>query len=233
MTNTNLNNFILFEDAHLVILNKPAGLLSIEDGFDMNKENLRSILRKKYGSIWTVHRLDKNTSGVIIFAKNEHVHRKLNLDFSNQIIKKNYRGIINGIPINHSFNIDVPLRINGDRKHRTVFSEKEGKIASTFFNTIYIHGNFSYMDIFPKTGLTHQIRAHLASAGLPLFGDALYSRCCNFPKRTIIPQHKEESYYLHAFSISFSHPVIGTPIFIKAPLPKVFINMLIALKLSK
>ncbi len=92
MTDFKLKNITLFEDDHLIVLNKPAGLLSIEDGYDGKKENLRSILRVSFGAIWAVHRLDKDTSGVIVFAKDENSHRNLNASFSNREVIKNYRG---------------------------------------------------------------------------------------------------------------------------------------------
>ena len=79
MIEINLKEILLYEDDDLIAINKPSGILSIEDGYDRNKFNLRSALKKIYGSIWTVHRLDKDTSGVIIFAKNMESHRQLNL----------------------------------------------------------------------------------------------------------------------------------------------------------
>ena len=99
MTEINLKEILLYEDDDLVAINKPSGVLSIEDGYDRNKFNLRTALKKTYGNIWAVHRLDKDTSGVIIFAKNQESHRQLNLSFMNRETEKNYRSIVYGFPI--------------------------------------------------------------------------------------------------------------------------------------
>ena len=149
MTEINLKEILLYEDDDLIAINKPSGVLSIEDGYDKTKYNLRSELKKIYGKIWAVHRLDKETSGVIIFAKNQESHRQLNLSFLNRETEKNYRGIVNGFPIWDTFEINLPLKVNGDRNHRTIYDPFNGKPASTRINriinigSIHLHGYFS------------------------------------------------------------------------------------------
>lgn len=204
-------------------------MLSIEDGYDSQKANLRSVLRDTYRTIWAVHRLDMDTSGVIIFAKNEESHRELNSSFSNREVLKNYRGIVYGFPIWDSFEIKLPLRINGDRKHRTVVDLKKGKTAFTQLIKLQSNNGFSYIDIFPKTGLTHQIRAHLSAIGFPIFGDYLYWRCC---KLNIISKIPQKNFFLHAMSLNFAHPISKKPMFIYASLPFLFTEMLGNLELN-
>ena len=228
MVKFNLKDSILYEDNDLIAINKPSGILSIEDGYDKNKLNLRSVLREQYGSIWAVHRLDKDTSGVILFAKNEESHRQLNSSFSNREIKKNYRGIINGFPIWNSIEIDLPLKVNGDRKHRTIIDPSNGKPACTQINKITNCDNFTYVDIFPTTGITHQIRAHLSTIGFPIYGDSLYWRCCEVKK---LSKADQSNFFLHAKSIEFDHPFLKEQMIISAPLPDLFTNMLLKLKL--
>jgi len=222
-----LKEILLYEDDDLLVINKPSGILSIEDGFDRNKYNLRSALKKTYGNIWTVHRLDKDTSGVIIFAKNQESHRQLNLSFSNRIIEKNYRSIVIGFPFWDSIEIKLPLKINGDRKHRTIFDPTYGKPAFTRIVKIINNDQFAYMDVFPTTGLTHQIRAHLSTIGFPILGDSLYWRCCE-----IINYSESErlAFFLHARSIKFYHPSSKELMLISAPLPYLFSEMLKKLK---
>ncbi len=233
MNDFNFNKLILYEDEELIALNKPSGLLSIEDGYDIKKINLRSVLRKSYGAIWAVHRLDKDTSGVIIFAKNEDSHRNLNSSFSNRETIKNYRGIINGLPIWESYEISLPLKINGDRKHRTVIDLNNGKPAFTQFNKLNSQGDYSYLDIYPRTGLTHQIRAHLSAIGFPILGDYLYWRCCEIKQFVKITQEPVfESYFLHAYSLKFTHPILKKQMLITAPLPISFSQMLIKLQIN-
>lgn len=232
MDNLSFREIILFEDEYLIAINKPAGLLSIEDGYDTKKINLRSILRDTYGAIWAVHRLDKYTSGVIIFAKDKNSHRKLNSSFSMRGTTKNYRGIINGVPIWNSYEISLPLRIDGDKKHRTIVDISNGKSAFTSFITLSSQGNYSYLDIFPRTGLTHQIRAHLSAIGFPILGDALYWRCCKFTKNMdFTPSHHYERYFLHAYSLKFAHPISNDLMTITTPLPISFTQSLSILKL--
>ena len=228
MTEINLKEILLYEDGDLIAINKPSGVLSIEDGYDRNKFDLRSKLRKTYGSIWTVHRLDKDTSGVIIFAKNQESHRQLNLSFLNRETQKNYRCIVNGFPIWNAFELNLPLKVNGDRNHRTIFDPIHGKPANTRINKIISNDLFTYLDIFPTTGLTHQIRAHLSVIGFPIFGDRLYWRLCEINKNSNLEQTK---FFLHALSLKFNHPVSKELMHISAPLPFLFSEMLKKLKL--
>lgn len=227
MNDFKLRDHILFEDAEIIALNKPSGLLSIEDGYDLKKVNLRTILRDTYGAIWAVHRLDKDTSGVIIFAKNENAHRSLNSSFSNRDTVKNYRGIVNGMPVWESFEITIPMRINGDRNHRTVCDFANGKPAITRFNKIRSCEKYSYLDIFPSTGFTHQIRAHLSIAGFPILGDKLYWRCYEIKNLILETQHLEfNGFFLHVYSLKIAHPVTNNQMQITAPLPASFSQML-------
>jgi len=233
MNDFNLKEIILFEDEDLIVLNKPSGLLSIEDGYNREKINLRSVLRDTYRAIWTIHRLDKDTSGVIIFAKNEESHRILNSSFLYRKTKKKYRTIINGLPIWDSFEINLPLRINGDRKHRTVIDPNNGKPAFTRFVKLNSQEGYSYLDIFPMTGLTHQIRAHLSAIGFPILGDHLYWHCYEIKKFSNLHQEKGLlNYFLHAFSLEFTHPILRKPMLISAPLPISFSQMLEKLKIN-
>jgi tRNA pseudouridine32 synthase/23S rRNA pseudouridine746 synthase len=227
----NINKNIIFEDDYLIAINKPAGLLSIEDGYDIKKINLRSILKEIYGSIWAVHRLDKGTSGIIIFAKDENSHRELNSSFSNRETKKQYKGIVDGFPIWNSHKVNLPLRINGDKNHRTVIDLNEGKTAITEFTVIRKYYRNSYLDIFPETGFTHQIRAHLSALGFPILGDDLYNRTCKLNDSDIEVRNREQStYFLHASSLIIPHPILGTPLELTASLPIEFTNMLTKLE---
>ncbi len=127
----NFKEFVLFEDGNIIVLNKPAGWLSIPGGYATAEPCLKQVLAEEYGQIWTVHRLDKLTSGVILFAKDENAHRILNEQFSQRLTAKNYRGISHGFPVWIEKTIQIPLRVNGDRHHRTVPDTLGGKPAQT------------------------------------------------------------------------------------------------------
>lgn len=187
---------IIFEDKEIVILNKPSGLLAIEDGYQPLLPNLRSMLKQHYGQIWAVHRLDKDTSGIILFAKNAASHKYLNSLFSDRKISKSYKAIVCGNPMWKEKKIDLPLKVNGDRRHRTILDDRLGKKSiTTLLVTEQLLG-YARMDVSPQTGITHQIRAHLALLGFPIAGDSLYFRGC--PLHSMIQKKKM---YLHAFSL--------------------------------
>jgi len=219
---------VLFEDTDIIALNKPQGVLSIEGGYNPQEFNLRSFLREKYGDIWAVHRLDRLTSGVIVFAKNSRAHRILNEQFSNRTIKKEYRAVVHGSPFWEEKVITLPLLVDGDRKHRTIYEEKNGNAAETLVKIIAKQDTKSYLSIFPKTGFTHQIRSHLSLIGMPIIGDHLYGRFVHLDhesnKKTV---KNPENFYLHACRIIFSHPSTSESIEIRADLPEYFEILLI------
>lgn len=219
-------NNILYEDDWLVAIDKPAGLLSIQDGYQVDHPNLRHILQQRYGQIWVVHRLDRDTSGIILFAKSGDSHKRLNTLFENHQIQKTYHAIVAGKPQWSCLDIDYPLRVNGDRRHRTVMDTVHGKPAFTIVKVIDSYETASLVEARPRTGYTHQIRAHLALAGFPLLGDTLY-----MPKYSI-PAYSFERTALHAFSITFTHPFTNSLLTITAPYPDDFMAFLNALHRS-
>jgi tRNA pseudouridine32 synthase / 23S rRNA pseudouridine746 synthase len=209
---------IIFEDDDIIAINKPAGLLSIQDGYQISLPNVRSILSERTAKIWTVHRLDKETSGLILFAKNSETHRSLSIQFEQRSIKKEYRGIVIGIPDWQQKTIELPLRVNGDRRHRTIVDLKNGKPAQTFVEVLHTHFTTSSIVIQPYTGYTHQIRAHLSYIGNPLVGDELYQN--QIEKRVPLEKHYSVSrIMLHAFSMEFNHPANNRRMKLSAPFP--------------
>lgn len=211
---------ILFQDEFLLAINKPSGLSSLPDGYDSSLPYVRSLLEPEFGRLWIVHRLDKETSGVLLLARNEMVHRELNIQFQDRQISKTYLALACGdVPL--QVECTQPLRINGDRRHRTIIDEEKGKFASTTFNLLTkFSSSFALIEADPHTGYTHQIRAHACFSGFPLLSDPLYftgeSKKTSqqfFIKRTA----------LHAQSITFTHPTQKNLITLTAPLPDDFI----------
>lgn len=210
---------VIFENDEIIVLNKPQGLLSIEDGYHPEHQNLRSMLKNQYGQIWTVHRLDKDTSGVILFTKNPETHKFLNIQFSNRLVIKKYQAIARGYPMWGKKTIDFPLRPNGDRKHRTVIDKKNGKPAITHVEIKGKSETLSRLEVLPATGYTHQIRAHCAAIGLPLLGDQLYFRGCE-----IESLNDSSQLYLHAISLEIATKPNEESRFFFAPLPQHFLD---------
>jgi RluA family pseudouridine synthase len=203
---------ILFIDDHLLAVNKPAGLPTLPDGYDKNAPCLIDLLKQQYDRVWVVHRLDKETSGVIIFARTAEVHRALNIAFDSREVHKDYHAIVIGTPTWNEQTIDLPLRPDGDRRHRTVIDRAKGKPAVTQVRVLERHAPYTLIEAQPETGRTHQIRAHLAAIALPLAGDVLYGGAATIMTRTA----------LHAHAIDFVHPVTAEPLHIAAPYPPDF-----------
>jgi RluA family pseudouridine synthase len=223
----NFKEFVLFEYDSLIVLNKPAGWLSIPGGYATDEPCLKQILAEEFGRIWAIHRLDKLTSGVILYAKNEDAHRILNEQFSRHLTSKNYRAIAHGFPVWERKTIQIPLRVDGDRHHRTLADTMGGKPAQTRVVLIEHDNQFCRLDIFPKTGLTHQIRAHLSACGLPIVGDRLYWRAGQFNRKNSYEYpYPLEKMYLHAYALTINHPLSNETLEFTAPEPLYFTDLL-------
>ncbi|MCE5301427.1 MAG: RluA family pseudouridine synthase [Spirochaetia bacterium] len=167
---------ILYEDNDIVVLNKPSGMLTIPDRFKKELPNLYDMLNLKYGRAFIVHRLDRDTSGVIVFAKNAEAHRNLSMKWEDREIVKSYLAIVEGEPVKeHDF---INLRIGPLKKKKGVMeiNRRAGKVAVTEYKVLEKYGDFALVEALPRTGRTHQIRVHLAAIGNPLAIDPLYNR---------------------------------------------------------
>ena len=207
---------IIFEDDDLIVINKPAGLRSIQDGYDPDLPHLRTLLEPDYGDLWIAHRLDKDTSGIILLARTAEAHRRLNKSFRERLLEKIYHGLVTPAPNWGQKDLNIPLRTNADRKHRTRVDMTNGKIASTSFSVEKRFALGVLMKIEIKSGITHQIRAHLRSLDLSLLGDALYQ--AGLPEQPI----PVERTMLHAREIRFIHPTQQTRLHFTANYPEDF-----------
>ena len=213
---------ILFSDEHLLAVNKPAGLPTLPDGYDKSAPCLVNLLTQQVDRVWVVHRLDKDTSGVIVVARSARVHRTLNIAFDSRQVSKVYHAIVIGAPQWDESTIDLPLRPDGDRRHRTVIDRQRGKPAVTRLRVIERFAQLTLIEARPETGRTHQIRAHLAALDLPLAGDALYGS-----KDAPAPIARTA---LHAHLIELEHPVTHQPLHVEAPYPPDFAQALLQLR---
>jgi len=218
---------LLFQDDDLIVINKPSGLSTLPEGWDPSMPHLRSILEADFGPLWIVHRLDKETSGVLLLARNATAHKSLNNQFSNRKTKKRYSALVFGhFPMTTS--CALPLRINGDRRHRTIVDHDLGKPASTDFETVeYLDENVCLINAYPKTGYTHQIRIHCLSLGFPILGDSLYFTA---ESKTFSNQNSITRTMLHASQITFTHPTTHDQMTLSASFPEDFQDLITRLK---
>lgn len=204
---------ILYEDEHLLVVDKPAGLSVLPDGWEKNSEYLVKMLEEQYGRIFIVHRLDKITSGVIVFARDAETHRALNIQFEGHQAEKIYHAIVEGNPKWDEKTARHPLRANVGHKHRTMVDDQNGKPSETRFRVIKRYLEGALIEAKPMTGRTHQIRVHAYALGYPLLGDTLYGAQGLYPAPRPM---------LHAQSLSFIHPATNEKIKVSAPHPADF-----------
>jgi 23S rRNA pseudouridine955/2504/2580 synthase/23S rRNA pseudouridine1911/1915/1917 synthase len=221
---------LLHEDEHLLVANKPAGLLTIPDRFG-NKDSLQSALERKFGKVFIVHRLDRETSGVICFARNEAAHRHLSLQFEHHTTDKFYLALLDGVLHHDEGEIDKPIG-----EHPAISGKmaivNSGKPSLTFYRAIERFKRFTLAESLIKTGRTHQIRVHFQSIGYPLAVDALYGhRAALYLSEIKGKAYKSGKYSdderplmertsLHSYRLRLDHPATGERLEFKADLPK-------------
>lgn len=217
---------IIYEDEDIIVVNKPKGMVvhpanGNPDGTLVNA--LMSICKDSLSGIGgeirpgIVHRIDKDTSGLLIVAKNDKAHLCLSEQIKNREITKKYVALVRGVIKENDATIDMPIgRSTKDRKKMAV--RKDGKKAVTHFKVLQRFNGYTYLDIKIDTGRTHQIRVHLSEIGYPIVGDTVYSNGKN--------PFGVEGQMLHAKSLDFKHPITKEQMHLEAPLPEYFENVL-------
>jgi len=207
------NQLVLHEEAEFLIVNKPAGMPVLPEGWEKEAPYLVKLLEEELGRLWVVHRLDKITSGVMVFARTLEAHRALNIQFEQHEVRKVYHAIVTGEPEWEQHTCRHPLRVDVGHSHRTAVDQKKGKSSETAFRLLERHKGYSLLEAIPATGRTHQIRVHAYAIGFPLLGDLLYSA----PPTDLIARPA-----LHAHSLTFTHPTSGKVLTFTIPYPDDF-----------
>ena len=238
----------MYEDEHLLALDKPSGLSSSPDRYDPERPNLMKLLHAAIaeGKPWAKersltylmngHRLDFETSGVILLAKSKPVLVQLANLFGTEKPAKKYGAVVQGVPPADQFESDAKLAPHPANPALIRVDPKRGKRAMTLFHTRESFDGWTWVECRPLTGRTHQIRVHLRVLGLPIVGDALYGGKPLWLSRLksdyrLKPNREERPLIgrlaLHAEELALTHPITGAVISIQAPLPK---DMAVGLK---
>ena len=217
---------IIYEDDDVIIINKNKGMVvhpangnytgtMVNSLMYSHKDNLSSINGVIRPGI--VHRIDKDTSGILVVAKNDKAHINMSEQIKNHEVEKTYIALVKGFVKEEEATINMPIgRSTKDRKKMAV--NKNGKNAVTHFKVLKRFKNYTLLEVKIETGRTHQIRVHLSEIGYPVVGDTVYSNGKN--------EWGIKGQCLHAKSLKFKHPITGKEMFIEAPLPKYFENIL-------
>ncbi len=221
---------IIYEDNDIIVVNKPKGMV-VHPACGNSTGTLVNAILHKCNSLsgingvlrpGIVHRIDKDTTGILVVAKNDNAHISLSEQLKEHTMKRNYIALVYGVLKSQKGTIDAPIgRHKTDRKRFAVVPGK-GKRAVTHYEVIELFGGYTLIRASLETGRTHQIRVHMSHIGHPLVGDELYG-----PRK---PKIKAEGQMLHAETLGFIHPTTGSYIEFESPLPEDFKKLLSKLK---
>jgi 23S rRNA pseudouridine955/2504/2580 synthase/23S rRNA pseudouridine1911/1915/1917 synthase len=221
-----LTDHIIFQDENLIAINKPFGMLTIPDR--MGNISLKNHLQNLFGEIFTVHRLDKDTSGIVVFAKNQTTHKQLSQLFEGREVEKYYQGLVIGKLVEPSGSIDIPIMEHPVTKGLMV-TNKKGKPSQTDYQVLETFRFFSWLQFRIHTGRTHQIRVHMKYLGHSIVCDELYGDgkpilLSSLKKKFKLSKDEEEerpilsSLALHSYRLKFT--LNEKEFDLEAPLPK-------------
>lgn len=230
---------VLYDDDDIIVVGKQSGVLTIPDRFDKTLPNLRSMLELQFGRIYVVHRLDKETSGIMLFARNTESHKDLNIKFENSEIEKIYHSVVLGYIADDEFYIDIPLRKSPANPNITIPSTR-GKPSLTKIRVLERFTIAALLECNLVTGRHHQIRAHCSAIGNPLLVDEIYGGSNSFylsriKRKYKLKKEEEEKpiinrLTLHSFSLRFEHPRTSEEIYFECSYPKDFSALLNVLR---
>lgn len=224
---------IIYEDNDIIVINKPKGMVVHPGNGNPDNTLVNAVLAHCKGSLsgiggeirpGIVHRIDKDTSGLIIVAKNDKSHINLSEQIKNHEVTKIYTALVKGNICEDEATIDMPIgRDKKDRKKMSV--TRDGKEAISHIKVIKRYGNYTLIRVKIDTGRTHQIRVHMAKIGHPVVGDEVYSSGKN--------EFGVKGQMLHSTILKFKHPISGKEIMLEAPLPQYFEDVLSKLDKSE
>lgn len=204
---------IVFADAHIVVVDKPYGLLSVPGRDPANRDCVPSRLQNEYGELRIVHRLDLDTSGLMILARDADTHRHLNRQFEQREVEKYYEALVWGLPVADEGKIDLPICVDWPNRPKKIVDYENGKSAQTLYRVMArdAETNIARVELKPITGRSHQLRVHLAEIGHPILGCPFYAHDA--------AKNAFERLTLHARELELTHPVTHKKMRFKAGVP--------------
>ena len=201
---------ILHEDAQVLLVDKPSGLLSVPGKGPELADCLLTRVQAAFPHALLVHRLDRDTSGVMIFALTPHAQRHLGLQFEKRMTKKAYVARVWGVPAEKSGTVELPLIVDWPNRPRQKVCFETGKPAVTDWKLLRSEGSSARLRLFPKTGRSHQLRVHMQQIGHPILGDPFYAEGAarDYPRLM-----------LHSEELRFKHPDGGRSVKVRAKVP--------------
>ena len=230
---------VVFEDEHLIVIDKPAGLVVHPAVGNYDGTLVNALLHHCQGQLsgiggvarpGIVHRIDKDTSGLLVVAKSDVAHEGLARQFEDHTVERAYLALVAGNPMPPSGTVTGSIaRSNTNRKKMALVSEGRGKHAVTHYATLERFTLAALVECRLETGRTHQVRVHMTSLGNPLLGDPAYGRT-PAKLKPLLAEHKFERQALHAKVLGFIHPVTGEPLRFESPLPADMAGLLVDLR---
>lgn len=199
---------VVYEDDAVLVIDKPTGLLSVANETEKDDTAFTRLVARGPSRPWVVHRIDRETSGLLLFAKTREIRDRLQADWD--AVVKTYLAIVEGTPEHPAGAVDNFLCEGRDLRVRQVSAGPGAKRAITHYKVLRSRGPYSLLEIRIETGRKHQIRVHLSGLGYPITGDKMYRAATDLADRL----------GLHAWRLAFDHPVTGVRVELEAPLPK-------------
>lgn len=202
---------IIHQDTDIIVVSKPSGLLSVPGRAETHKDCLEARVQREFPTARIVHRLDMDTSGIMVMAMGAAPHRHLSIQFEKRKVKKGYIATVWGEPEGDSGRVDLPVRCDWENRPRQIVDHEQGKSAQTDWEVISRNGDTSRILLLPHTGRTHQLRVHMQQINHPILGDDFYA-------------HKDaleaaDRLCLHAQDLSFYHPTSNVFMDFHSPCP--------------